>query len=188
MWNGVFLQHYIQVLIKAFINLKVSCYWPPMMYICVMSCKLAISSNALGKVVVVRHIIATRLIPASIRQRAADSRSMPQICMWNGALCLPCVVKEGTNWNLNELWNGGSANTVYIDTSIFLQHKGQFGVFFGKAQINWLVYAGKKCKTSRKFPIYESHDTAHCVYVCTSYWTRLEENHWLLLINSFFGS
>ena len=35
----------------------------------------------IGKVVDVRHIIATQLIPASIRQRAAGSRSMPQICM-----------------------------------------------------------------------------------------------------------
>ena len=154
------------------------------MYICVMSCKLAISSNALGKVVVVRHIIATRLIPASIRQRAAGSRSMPQICMWNGALCLPCVVKEGTNWNLNELLNSGSANTV----SIVLQHKGLFGVFFGQAHLNWMVHAGKKCKVTFKFQIHGSHGTANCVYVCTSHWTRLEENLWLLLINSFFGS
>ena len=94
----------------------------------------------IGKVLDVRHIIATRLIPASIRQRAAGSRSMPQICMWNGALCLPCVVKEGTNWNLNELLNSDGANTI----SIFLQHKGMFGVFFGQAHLNWMVHAGKK--------------------------------------------
>ena len=83
------------------------------------------------------HIIATQLLPASIRQRAAGSRSMPQICMWNGALCLPCVVKEGTNWNLNELLNSGSANNT---VSIVLQHKG----LFGQAHLNWMVHAGKK--------------------------------------------
>ena len=64
----------------------------------------------------------------------------------------------------NELLNIGSANTV----SIFLQHKGLFGVFFGQAHINCKVHVGEKYKVTRKFQIYESHDTAHCVYICAS--------------------
>ena len=65
----------------------------------------------------------------------------------------------------NELLNSDGANTV----SIFLQHKGMFGVFFGQVHLNWMVHAGKKYTVARKFRIYESHDTAHCVYVCTSH-------------------
>ena len=65
----------------------------------------------------------------------------------------------------NELLNSGSANTV----SIVLQHKGLFGVFFGQAHINWMVHAGEKYRVTRKVQIYESHDTAHCVFVFTSH-------------------
>ena len=164
----IFVQ--IFAIIKVCINLAGSCMVlaPHVVHLCyelrtgnIKQC------TRIGKVVDVRHIIATRLIPASIRQRAAGSRSMPQICMWNGALCLPCVVKEGTNWNLNELWNDGSANTV----SIFLQHKGLFGVFFGQPHINWTIHAGEKYKVTRKFQIYESHESWYsslCLYLCFS--------------------